>query len=427
MYRKEPGPFRVDSGKGGPEDVAVKRWRSYSLLTGVTVLIALAVAFAINTTVNPMRVTPCAWSMKSLDPYRDIASQIRTGKAGLLREHSDWTGAFVGSSRIANGLDPKLPEWNGKRIVNLGCSAGFIYETEAICRYAVAHQKIDMVVLGLDPGDLSTDFDTREASDFYSSPFANQDEVSRELRYYFGISTLELSFETIGRSMRKELSQYTTEGLRIGKHGTGVRKGQYTFLKNSILGDIEAGMPDDRGDLTKLNERKTKMLARLLEDLHRAGIHVLVLYHPRHGLMHAHEADREAPHVTFEAERRTLCSMVDAVNRSPEGKGAIELWDFNDYHPINCEPLPRNDEETMRGWHDLGHYSLDIGHLIQARMMGWPCPVPGGEDYGTHVTPENLEAHLVQVQAGYKRYLTEDGARDVGWKESLIRESKKAR
>jgi hypothetical protein len=386
------------------------------------VLLGLVVAFVINTTVNPLRVTPCPWSLKSLEPYRDISAQIRTGKAGLLRSHSDWQGALIGSSRVANGLDPKLPGWGDKRIVNLGCSAGFIYESEGICRYAMKHQKLDLVVLGIDPGDLSTSFDTRIESDYYSSPFSDKDEASRELRYYFGISTLELSFETIGRSLKKELAQYTPEGLRKGKQ-KGART-QLTFLRNNIAGDAEAGLPDDDGRLSDLNPDKRELLRHLLEDLRRENIRVKLLYHPRHALMHAHSVDVTAPHAAFEKERRALCAMVEEVNRHPGGTQPVELWDFSDYHPLNCEALPQTDGERMQRWHDLGHYSLEVGNLILSRMMGWPCPLPGGENYGTPVTAENLEAHLQAIRDGYHRYLTQEGVRDVAWKESLIREAK---
>lgn len=419
---KARGHFGFDTPEGAAEEAPVKRWRSYSLLTGACVLLGLVVAFVINTTVNPLRVTPCPWSLKSLEPYRDISAQIRTGKAGLIRSHADWQGAFVGSSRVANGLDPTLPGWQGARIANLGCSAGFIYESEGICRYAMKREKLDFVVLGIDPGDLSTSFDTRIESDYYSSPFSDKDEISRELRYYFGISTLELSFETIGRSMKKELAQYTPQGLRKGKQ-KGART-QLTFLRNNIAGDAEAGLPDDDGRLSDLNPAKRELLRRLLEDLHRADIRVLLLYHPRHALMHAHSEDVSAPHVSFEKERRALCAMADEINRQPGGSRQIEFWDFNDYHPLNCEALPQTDGERMQRWHDLGHYALEVGNLIQSRMMGWPCRLPGGENYGTRVTAENLEAHLEEIRMGYHRYLTHEGVRDVGWKESLIRDAK---
>ena len=47
--------------------------------------LTLLAAVLLNTTVNPWRVTPTPWSAEKLDPYRDISSQIRTGKAGIVR------------------------------------------------------------------------------------------------------------------------------------------------------------------------------------------------------------------------------------------------------------------------------------------------------------------------------------------------------
>ena len=96
--------------------------------------VALVVSLGVNTTVNPWRVTPFPWSAAKLDPYRDISSQIRTGKAGIVRSTPAIKVGIIGSSRVANGLDPENPAWGDRTAVNLGCSGGFFYEAEALCR-----------------------------------------------------------------------------------------------------------------------------------------------------------------------------------------------------------------------------------------------------------------------------------------------------
>ncbi len=77
----------------------------------------------------------------------------------------------------------------------------------------------------------------------------------------------------------------------------------------------------------------------------------------------------------------------------------------------------------MTHWNDLGHYSIEMGNLIQSRVMGWPSPLEGGDSYGTRITPENFEQHLERVKKGYAGYLTGPRRDDVEWKEDLIRQS----
>ena len=59
--------------------------RRYNFLVMGGALLACLVFAVANTTIDPFRVTPVPWRAQALEPYRDIASQIRTGKAGLIR------------------------------------------------------------------------------------------------------------------------------------------------------------------------------------------------------------------------------------------------------------------------------------------------------------------------------------------------------
>jgi hypothetical protein len=62
-------------------------------------------------------------------------------------------------------------------------------------------------------------------------------------------------------------------------------------------------------------------------------------------------------------------------------------------------------------------------------MMGLPLPpgLPGTENYGERVTPENLAAHLEHIRTTYRRYLTQDGRKDVAWKEKIVEKTKETR
>ena len=54
-----------------------------------------------------------------------------------------------------------------------------------------------------------------------------------------------------------------------------------------------------------------------------------------------------------------------------------------------------------------------------ALMMEWPLPKAEWKEIGRKLDQENLEAYLKGVGDGYQRYLTQDGKRDLEWKEGL--------
>jgi hypothetical protein len=149
----------------------------------------------------------------------------------------------------------------------------------------------------------------------------------------------------------------------------------------------------------------------------------IAFIHPTHAMMNARAADAADPPVVFEAERRAVLETATRVNAETHPGPPIEVWDFCDYHPLNCDPLPQDRESSMLHWGDLGHYSIEVGNLIQSRIMGWPLPIEGGENYGTRLTPETLEPWFEHVRQGYRAYLSGPGAADVARKEEWIQEA----
>ena len=396
-------------------------------ITGLLVVFAAAslVAVIVNTTVNPWRVTPTPWSAESLDPYRDISSQIRTGKAGIVRSTETIGVGILGSSRVANGLDPGNPAWGRDDVVNLGCSGGFFYEAEALCRYLLETHQPELVLFGLDPGDLSSDLDTRPLGDFYASPLGGErDGLNRELRYLFGISTLEASFETLGRKFSGEPSQYTPKGLR-DRPKKKARRSQLEFIRNRIAGEAEFDLPDTGHADNPLDAEKIGRLEALMRECRRSGVRMIAFYQPQHALMHSRAADVDGPTVVFGRERRGVLDLVTRVNGEQHPGPPVEMWDFNDYHPLNCDPIPVSDDERMAHWNDLGHYTIGMGNLMLARMMGWSPPedLPGGGEFGTPLSADNIDAWFGHVREGFRDYLVTAGRRDVAWKEQLIAES----
>ena len=392
------------------------RRHTWVLLGGI-VAFMLATAF-INSWVNPLRVIPSPWSDPSFEPYRDISSQIRTGKAGLVRSHDQVDVAFLGSSRVENGFDPEMQEWKNREVLNLGCSGGYIYETRGIADYLLERNSPSILFCGIDPGDLSRPMDSRDKSDFYASPFArNGDTIDRELRYLLGVSSLENSLETINRRAKDRRSPYTPRGLRGVDEGID-QGSQLGFIRRQLIGNA-FGQEGTTAN-TKIVPDKIEALRDLMIKARTSGARLIIFFHPQHAIMLASLEDQDDPPVFFANERAVLIDLVDQVNREESAGPPVELWDFFDFHPINCEALPLGDTSRMTFWDDLGHFSVPVGNAMQARLMGWPVELEGAEDYGTPLSKETLPQREAEVREGYRAYLEGPRRGDVLWKEELI-------
>ena len=387
--------------------------RRYNFLVIGGALLACIVFAVANTTVDPWRVTPAPWRAGGLEPYRDISAQIRTGKAGLIRS-AEWDVGLFGSSRVDNAWNPEAPGWEGKRVVNLGASGGFIYETIGIARYFLAREKPELLVIGIDPGDLANANDTRPKSDYYSSPFSGTDTLNREMRYVAGLSTFEASMQVLQRAREKKPGEYTPHGLRL-RPEVAKSRSQMKFIRDQLRSERE----ESRGGVDKA---KAELLREFLHECAGGSFRVVLIVHPVHALMHANSNDWENPRVPFEATRRFLLDLTEEVNALRPG-GFASYHDFCNFHPVNCEVLPADKHglERMKHWNDLGHYDVELGESVLGQALGWEDRHPEWQGHGWEVTRGNIDAYLAFIREGYRAYLSGPGAADVAWKESLLR------
>lgn len=392
--------------------------RRYVAILSVCLAACLAATILINLWVDPWRVTPTPLHSDTFEPYRDISSQIRTGKCGLIRSAPSIGVALLGSSRVANGLDPLDSRWDRDDVYNLACPAGFFYETDAVFRYLVDRHQPELVVLGLDPGDLSSDFDSRQIGDYAGSPLGPERlTLDREIRYLAGISTLEASIQTLHRKAAGELPQYDSRGLR--RRRPPMPFSQLDFLARAIEGETMFDLPDTGRRQDALHPAKVAILRDIIGTCRQRGIRLILFIHPQHALLHARSD--APPLLPFETERREITTLVAGLNEGVSADQRVELWDFGDHHPINRDPLPAGEDDRMRYWTDFNHYTLEVGGLMLARMLDWPVGMEGGEDYGTRLTPPNFDAWVERAKQGYQDYVEGAGKRDLEWKQDIIR------
>ena len=349
-----------------------------------------------NTWINPLWVTPTPWTDDSFAEYRPIYRHQRTAKAGLIRSEA-WQAAFFGSSRIDIALDPENPNWGETRAVNLAVSAGTLPETAAIVRFTLEHDDLETAIVGIDIGDLVNGRSPYRSTGFMESPFNPKgDRFERELRYVAGISTFESAIQTIGNRIGDELPEYTSRGHRRCHHEPPVVR--VTMARDSVPHALRTVRR--RKHALAPNAWKISLLSQILSDAKQHRTRLVIVIPPSHatyiGIYH-YDAD---PDPVFATDRGIMARLVAEANAAYPDAPAAEIWDFNDFHPLNCEPIP-DGKSRMAYWVDGTHARRELGDIMLARIMGWPIEGPGA-DYGASFDASSLDQRLAEIKDGYQ-------------------------
>lgn len=380
----------------------LKAHRRFTLTLFGAVVLLLTCFIGLNTRINPLWVTPTPWTDHSYAEWRPIYRHQRTAKAGMVRSEK-WDAAFFGSSRVDIALDPALPQWGDTRAVNLAVSAGTLPETSGILHYAIEHDPLELAIVGIDLGDLMGAGSGILATGYMESPFNEKgDAFERELRYIAGISTFETAIQTIINRSEHKLPEYTPQGHRL-RH-TEPPDTATVIYRDSIPHAIRTIRRRRSG--VEPHPWKVACFQRILDDTKAHGCKLVVMLPPNHaaylGVYH-YEDDIDKLH---SKDRHLMLEMVAKSNREhPDAPPAV-IWDFNDFHPLNCERIT-HDGVRMHWWLDGTHARKALGDIMLARIMGWPIDGPGA-DFGVQLTEENVEARLQQIVDGYERFKTED-------------------
>jgi hypothetical protein len=374
---------------------ALKRYQTFFLL----LILGMAIGgFALNTTVNPWRVTPTPWTSEKLEPYRAIEiSWNRTSKAGLVRS-GNWDAAMFGSSRVDIGLDPQHPVFDGMQCANLGLNAGLLVENHAMFRYFIERQSPRLVVLAIDAGDLSTPPPKVNNTDFPLSPLDPAgNPLERELRYHVGISTMAASIATVGRSLKDQPAEHSPQGFRLDAPFPQNQR----LLISSLYLSTTYRMAMAHTAHGGLSKEKIALVEDIIAACREKNTRLVIFCTPNHALFQLAYRELGDPDPYFAKDRRALAKLAAAANTAAPDAPPIEIWDFLDGHPLNSPPLPPADQpgSHLDGWIDLFHATPDIGRLMLDRLNG-PGP------YGERLTPETIDARVEQVRAQLEAYAT---------------------
>lgn len=361
---------------------ALRRYQSFLL---ILVLATAAGGYALNTWINPWRVTTTPWSSETFDEYRAIENEWnRTAKAGLATSRP-WKAAIFGSSRVDIAFNPEHPIFDGMPCANLGLNAASITENHRIFQYFMDHQDPELVILAIDPGDLTTGASDKNFTDFPLSPLDNTaDPIERQLRYHQGISTLAASAATLQRRIQSTPAEHTPEGFR---RDTVFPDDQRQLIAGLYLATT-VRMVRGRTRYGQLDPYKLSLLDDIIARCDGKGCRLVILLTPNHGLFQLCYGELGDPDPIFENDRWALAGRAG---------DNVEVWDFLDAHPINTEPLPPADSH-LRYWIDLFHATPEVGDLMLDRIQGKPG------DFGVRLDLKNIEDRLDDVRAGLERY-----------------------
>jgi hypothetical protein len=404
-----------------PKALPGKRY-FFGLILPVGVLLLLIAFF--NTWVNPLWVATTSWSSPAFASYKPLHKALRTAKPGLARSFQ-WDGVMLGTSRVDIAFDPTLPEWEGKRVANFALRGGTICEHEAMLRYAVAHQqRLEFVVLGVDLSDLTSPVNITPGTGFDESPLAqNGNRLEREIRYVVGVSMFADAVKCMNYRRKGRLGAYTPEGQWVRQLDKRPMRTVLSHESFKWAGHFAA----QRRKSIKVNPVKVEALRNILRLCREKNMRLHVCIPPSHAAYLSAMRLNGEPDPVFRVDRSQILAVLEEELAAHPGS-KVELWDFNDFHPLNCDPLPGPEEKHTYFWADGTHALPPLGHIMLARMMGWPVPDARGADYGVKLTPGGLEARLRQIDDGYPRYQTEH-AEDFAWVREHLRdfEKKKAR
>jgi len=382
-----------------------RSFRRYAIGLAATLGTLMAIFGIVNTRVNPIGVTPTPWTDTAYRDYRPIYRAQRSAKPGLIRSEK-WDAVFVGSSRVDYALDPSNPHWGDMRVANLAFVAGTLPESAPMLKYAADHQNLKLAIAGIDLYDLSNDSSLIANSGFSESPLNPEgDPIERELRYIFGYTSVQSSYHAILDRAHHTLVEYSANGFRLRPKIRGEqRKRMETDSLPQAIRYIR-----QRQAVHKIFPAKLAALQTIIDTAKSKGFRLILMIPPSNGIFQATYFYSNDPDPAFDMERELIVKLAAEANAAHPGTPPVEVWDFYDFHPLNCEsPAPLEDKETkMKYWLDGTHASKVLGDIMLARMMGWPVDDPLGADYGMRLTPDNVGQRPEQIRAGYEKYRTE--------------------
>lgn len=360
-------------------------------------------------------VLSLTWFDATVDPYGiyrtrgfptlPTAPVLWSRVSAAERLDADCGTALLGSSRVVYGFGMTLPNWWGERTCNGALGGTSMPEVRAVTEFLLAETDVPRIVLFLDLHMFHGDRGYN--ADFPQSRF-NMERSSLTYHAWALTSSSALDFAT------------RTIGLRLPGAGRGrAPLGPMAATKREITSYLTSPKLYQR---FALSEGHVEDLEAVIDMVAAENRWLLLVIPPVHGLQ------LETMHESglWEAQKDWRRRMVQVVADHP-GK-VVQLWDFASYHEIATEELPIGRlAPKNRFWADVSHMSQLLGLATLTRIRDHWLDRPSViDDFGVVLTPDNIESHLAELDAGRARYL-EEHPEQLEWFHGVVEGARRKR
>jgi hypothetical protein len=311
---------------------------------------------------------------------------------------------FMGSSRTAEGLDPKGPTVP-PNAYNLGLPSSSIYEDRRYLQHAIAAHVPQTVVFGLDWEGFAYD---REVNPLFSedrllvqpdgAPTSTWDYEFADMGpTLFSYSILSMSWDTLRAPRDSNLK------FESGFEANAPLITQHMNLAKSVLAAnkkwVTIGKPtpfrSPNGKAPQMDE-----FSKIIDLCAKNHIRLIAFVQP----LYAIEIDRCTDQ--WSAYSDWMKELASRMSSNPALQG--ELWDFSGYNSMSTEPLPLPTDKfnNMHYYWEASHYRKIVGDMVLERIFKGTGP----STFGQLVTASTVNDDLQRLQ-GEKEAWHEHGSR----------------
>lgn len=379
------------------------------------------ITITLSLVVNPWRINRTPLSLDCLDEARDIRRTVRVGKAALANA-GNWQAVLFGSSRVEQAFNPEHPAFGDLKTVNLAMAAASLLENIPVGHYTLdRNPDVELVLLGIDAGDLHSDFDSRKFTRFNESPFADDGfSIERTMNQTVGGRSFLDSIGTIRRYFSGERPDRNPLGQWVDpNHPHNLRK----YVEYAFSRGFESpwkGWNLEHGDL---RQDKADLLRDFMIRVRREGIEMHAFVPTQHALKTIHPEQDRPQSMCWELDLKALAVICEQANAIEAPGPPVKLWSFLDFNSLTTRAIPEASEGKLQldGWYDLGHSQEVVGGAILETMLA-----DGTEAMGIEISSKDFDGVREQWIERHSRFCAEQ-REDVIWWRALTKQALEAK
>jgi len=310
---------------------------------------------------------------------------------------------LMGSSRVHDCINPDYSALDSfQPVYNYGIDMARIKEVKLYLKHAIINSHIGNLILGLD----FFMFNSSERLNITFDSTMVDREISALDIYYkplFTMTSVLDSIATINSSLsQKNRKEFLQNGFRPGESVFYGLK-SYEKLHSYTNWTFSSSRPSDTLYYAKmtLDEEVFSDFEEILLLCEKYGIFCILYISPAHANLDGEGIISAGLLPLFEEWKRKITSISYMHN--------IKLWDFSGYNSITTELV----HTPMKYYWDSSHFKEIVGDFILDRIIPKAVKQKLPHDFGTLLTPLNIEEHLARTRADRDKYVKKTDISDL--------------